>query len=317
MIVLVDGSNTVLRLSSAAKRSGEAGDFIRMLLEFVYWNGLDAEQMVFFWEGQNSTLNKKKIYPEYKEGRVRTQEDAKYIKTCYELAKYVLDGLNICNIQIENCEADDLIAHLALNSGENIRIISEDKDYIQLLEKDNISIKMPIKRLILKKNDVLEREGIIAENFALAKAVCGDKSDNIKGLTSIEISRLAYYFPELCLKRYSPKEFLDEISKLEYINENKFKDKRDYTFRCSLITKILNENEKLDINMQLVKMYSLSELEKNKLNYLINDYNNKEKKLDKKSLMELLLINKVGFKISLFQNLLSVLYKFSKNKLEF
>lgn len=317
MIVLVDGSNTVLRLASAAKHSGEAGDFIRMLLEFLYWNGSNAEQMIFFWEGQDSTKRKREIFSDYKQGKPRTKEEEKYIKNSFDLAKEILNGLNICNVQIESCEADDLIAHIALNSNKQIRIISEDRDYIQLLTKNNIELNRPIKRKIIKGLDVLDEEGIIVENFALAKALCGDKSDNIKGLTSIEIPRLVHYFPELCLKKFTKEEFLENISTIEYINENKFQEKRDYSFRCALIEKIINNQEQLNTNIKLIKMEPLPELEKNKLEYLINNYNNKERKIDRKILIQLMTMNNIPFNLNKFQNLFIILTKICKNKVEF
>ena len=112
----------------------------------------------------------------------------------------------------------------------------------------------------------------------MAKALCGDKSDNIKGLTSIEIPRLVHYFPELCLRKFTKEEFLENISSIEYINENKFQEKRDYSFRCALIEKIINNPEQLNTNLKLINMEPLPELEKNKLEYLINNYNDKERK---------------------------------------
>lgn len=313
MITLVDGSNTILRLASVAKKSGESGDFIRRLLEFIYWNGMECEQMIFFWEGQNSTKTKKDIYPAYKEGRIK-QEDDRYVQTCFELAKEILSGLHICCIQVENCEADDVIAHYALHSDKPIKIISEDRDYIQLLTKSNIVLNRPTKRITLKGIDVLESEGIIVENFILAKALCGDKSDNIKGLTSVDIPRLVHYFPELCLKEMNEDQFLEQISKLEYINENKFSEKRDYVFRCSLIEKIINNFEDLKLNLKIMKMGDLPELEKNKMQYQLDKYNDKEKKVDRKVLMQLMTMNNISFNMTKFQGLFLTLCKFTKNK---
>jgi len=313
MITLVDGSNAILRLASIAKKSGESGDFIKRLLEFIYWNGLDSEQMIFFWEGLNSTKTKKDIYPNYKEGRVKTEDD-KYVQTCFRIAKEILEGLHVCCIQVENCEADDVIAHYALNSSEQIKVISEDRDYVQLLTKDNIILNRPMKRVTLKGSDVLESEGIIVENFILAKALCGDKSDNIKGLTSVDIPRLVHYFPELCLKEMNEEQFLEQISKVDYINENKFAEKRDYVFRCSLIEKIINNFDDLKLNLKIMKMGDLPELEKNKLQYQLDKYNNKEKKVDRKTLMQLMTMNNIGFNMNKFQSLFLLLCKFTKNK---
>lgn len=313
MITLVDGSNTILRLASVAKKSGESGDFIRRLLEFIYWNGMDSEQMIFFWEGINSTKTKKDIYPAYKEGRIKTEDD-RYVQTCFQIAKEILVGLHICCIQIENCEADDVIAHYALNTDKPIKIISEDRDYVQLLTKDNVILNRPTKRIILRGSDVLENEGIIVENFILAKALCGDKSDNVKGLTSVDIPRLVYYFPELCLREMNEEQFLENISKLEYINENKFEEKRDYAFRCSLIEKIINNFDMLKLNLKIMKMGDLPELEKNKLQYQLNKYNDMEKKVDRKTLVQLLTMNNISFNMNKFQSLFLILCKFTKNK---
>ena len=316
MITLVDGSNTVIRLASVARRSGEAGAMVRLVLEFIYWNGVNTDNMVFFWEGNDSTKSKQLINPEYKQGRASIK-DEEYFENAFTLTKLILNNLNICNIQVEGCEADDLIGHLTINSDKPIKIISEDHDYTQLLVKPNVCINRPMKKILITDKDVLDVEGIITENYILAKAICGDKSDNIKGVTSVDIPRLSYYFPELCLKKYCADDFLSEISNIEYINENKFVEKRDYNFRCGLIEKIINNEKLLKNNIQLMEMRNIPELEKNKLEYQINKFNDSVKPLDKKVLMNIIAMNQVKFDFRKFQSLYLILTKFSKNKIEF
>ena len=55
----------------------------------------------------------------------------------------------------------------------------------------------PIQKEILNKNSILDKFGIHPKNFAMARAMEGDKSDNIEGLGGIGLKTVCKRFPML------------------------------------------------------------------------------------------------------------------------
>ncbi len=106
------------------------------------------------------------------------------------LSEQLLPGLNIPFIMREGYEADDLIAGCCrkFSSELEIVILSNDRDLFQLLIQDKISIILPDR----KKNthpyteeDFIKEYGIQPSQFVLYKALTGDTSDNIQGISGI------------------------------------------------------------------------------------------------------------------------------------
>jgi 5'-3' exonuclease len=86
-------------------------------------------------------------------------------------------------------EADDVIAIftnklLSSSIGSNIVIITNDNDYIQLLDNENISNGNCNLRIInLQQKDIMLRVGCSPKEYLLVKKIIGDKSDNIPSIT--------------------------------------------------------------------------------------------------------------------------------------
>ena len=59
-------------------------------------------------------------------------------------------------------------------------IISSDKDFFQLC-RDDVQIYRPIQKKIVTKQSIIDDFKIHPNNFALARAIEGDKSDNLPG----------------------------------------------------------------------------------------------------------------------------------------
>ena len=102
-------------------------------------------------------------------------------------------------VQLDNVEADDIIAHVINNkkySGWKKTIISSDKDFFQLCNEE-VQIYRPIQKKIVTKEGVLEEFKIHPKNFALARAIAGDKSDNLPGIKGAGLKTIAKRFPWL------------------------------------------------------------------------------------------------------------------------
>ena len=110
-----------------------------------------------------------------------------------------LNEMPIIQSYVENVEADDIIALVsqsqALSEYHKI-ILSSDKDFIQLCD-DSTILYRPIQKEILNKKRILEQFEIHPTNFALARAIAGDKSDNLPGIGGAGLPTVSKRFPFL------------------------------------------------------------------------------------------------------------------------
>tara|TARA_B100000700_G_C14718771_1_gene702695 strand:- start:231 stop:788 length:558 start_codon:yes stop_codon:yes gene_type:complete len=72
-------------------------------------------------------------------------------------------------------------------------IVSADKDFIQLLD-DKTLLFRPIQKEVLNTNTVIEKFGIHPRNFAIARALAGDASDNLPGVPRVGLGTVAKRF---------------------------------------------------------------------------------------------------------------------------
>ena len=75
-------------------------------------------------------------------------------------------------------------------------IVSSDKDFFQLLDNETILYR-PIQKKFYNKKTLIEEYGIHPTNFALARAIAGDKSDNLPGVPGAGLPTVAKRFPYL------------------------------------------------------------------------------------------------------------------------
>ncbi|OHD13261.1 MAG: hypothetical protein A2Y41_14080 [Spirochaetes bacterium GWB1_36_13] len=98
-------------------------------------------------------------------------------------------------IRLDRVEADDVLAYLCQRFDQDQKIIaSGDKDFFQMLNEKTI-IYCPSKKILKTKLDCVSEFGVHPNNFALAKALTGDKSDNIKGISGLGFKTLVKLFP--------------------------------------------------------------------------------------------------------------------------
>lgn len=85
-----------------------------------------------------------------------------------------------------NYEADDIIASIVSKYEEKneIFILSTDKDLMQLIN-EKVKIFNPFSKQIIDKEAVKEKFGLFPEDVGLFLALCGDSSDNIKGIAGV------------------------------------------------------------------------------------------------------------------------------------
>ncbi len=128
------------------------------------------------------------IFPEYKGTREKMPDD---LQLQIERLRQLVDAFNIPRLEMENYEADDVlgsIAQQAVKQGLGVKIFTGDRDLLQLVN-ERIIVNLPGRSLSDAKDylakDVLEYIGVRPDQIVDFKALVGDKSDNIPGVTGI------------------------------------------------------------------------------------------------------------------------------------
>jgi 5'-3' exonuclease len=228
-VLLVDGDNLLTIGFYGLKNHFYKGRHIGAMFHFLNTLRLSFEnyhldKIVVFWDGDEASLSRKKIYHLYKENRkerLKTEEEISSYNNQRNRVKQYLEELFVRQGEYRYCETDDCIAYYTQNSpNENKIIFSSDGDLTQLLS-ENTQLYNPSHRKLYKLGDtfVYEREEIKIENVKIAKMLCGDKSDNISGIKSMGIKSLIKLFPEILYEPLSIETIIEKGNVL--FEENK------------------------------------------------------------------------------------------------
>lgn len=199
-IVLIDGMNQFIRNFNVVGVTNDNGEFFGGV--FGTLNTLKSLTQMFSpniliwcWEGRNSGKRRREVFEDYKSGRKTRksltrafeftsmeEEKENFKKQLLKLKDY-FSILPMYQMEIENLEADDVIAYVANNLFKNDDkiIVSSDKDYFQLIS-DSIKVYRPVKKEVMDKSEIVKQFGVSAKNHALYKVVLGDASDGIPQL---------------------------------------------------------------------------------------------------------------------------------------
>lgn len=166
----------------------------------------------------NYAKNKQKIEVKRDETEEESFERQKIILS------QILEELFVRVCESSEVEGDDLIAYYVKNkkSNERIVIVSGDRDLTQLIN-DEVCIYIPsLKKYISPKNHIQEL-GYTHENVLIKKILCGDTSDNIKGIKGMGETTFFKLFPDAKTKKYTLDDIFVETQKLI---ENRAKEKK-------------------------------------------------------------------------------------------
>ncbi len=210
-ILIVDGMNFFIRYYVANPTMNTDGQNIGGIIGFI--RALNAitkihlPQKVFvIWESGGSQ-RRRQMYPDYKKGRKpiklnRTYDLEDDLNSQDENKTYQINVLTkmlrclpVCQVYVENCEADDVIGYLCTQKYRDSQkiIISSDKDFYQLLNSTT-KIYRPGKKIYVTEESVIEEYNISPNNFLVARSCDGDQSDNIGGIPGVGLKSMAKRF---------------------------------------------------------------------------------------------------------------------------
>lgn len=217
--LFVDYTNIFCRYYSALPTLSLNGDPIGGIFGSLYCLRKVCEvskpnQIIVVFDGEGGSQKRRAIFENYKQKSkpikiktnyldLKNQEQNLHFQ--FNKLMELLECLPVHIIRLKNIEADDVIAYLCNHFKEDQRVIlSGDKDFYQMLDEKTI-IYCPSKKIFKNKSSCIQEFGIHPNNFALAKAIAGDKSDTIPGVHGIGFKTLIKLMPEF--EFYQPIDF--------------------------------------------------------------------------------------------------------------
>jgi len=202
---LIDGSAFIFRayhaLPPLTRKSdglpiGAVAGFCNMLYKQVEANkGADAPTHVAVIFDHSGKTFRNDLYDKYKANRPPAPED---LRPQFPLTRDATRAFNIACIEIENFEADDIIATLAnqaRDAGGRCTIISSDKDMMQLIG-GGVEMLDAMKNKRIGVEGVEEKFGVGPERVIDVQALAGDSVDNVPGAPGIGIKTAALLINE-------------------------------------------------------------------------------------------------------------------------
>lgn len=205
--------------------------------------------MKYFGMKSNETKKEKDDYEESEEDSFERQRGIIY---------NILEELFCRCCMYDDVEGDDLIAYYVKNKldNEKIVIVSGDRDLVQLISDDVCLYVTQLKKYVTPNNCV-EVLGYTHENVILKKMLCGDSSDNIKGIKGMGEKTFFSLFPDAVTKKYSLDEVL--VKTEELIAERAKNKKKPLAVMNNLLNKVTLGSQGDDIFEINKKIIDLSE----------------------------------------------------------
>lgn len=231
------------------------------------------DEIIVTWDGEGGSAVRKKHQKTYKEGRkpitkanfgdIPGMSDEDKVKNRFDqqvrLAEYY-NNMPVRQIRIDGVEADDIISYVCqsqMYKDWQKVVFSNDNDFVQLLGSDgDVVLYRPGVKIVedqdgnkkredevLNYHRALEKYGISPHNWALAKAIVGDTSDNVIGVPRVGFKSLAKKVPT-----FSDSEPLVLNDVFEHINNQKKKLK--------MFESILNNEDLIRNNLKVVQLSS-------------------------------------------------------------
>ena len=271
-VIIIDALNSYLRSyivnPSVSKNGipiGGVRGFLGTLQKFC--GEIRPDKIVVAWDGPDGSESKRRVNEGYKQGRrpirlnrniAMLSEEQEFKNKVWQQRRLVeyLNKMPISQVLVGDLEADDVIAYTKLiMPGWKKIIISSDKDFIQLCDEETILYR-PVQKEVLTSKKVIEKYGISPLNFALARAMAGDKSDNLPGVPRVGLKTVAKRFPFFAEERQVS---FDRL--YDFCEEKKGKVK--------IFENVLENKEIIESNYSIMQLYGSTF--NNVRKYIINE----------------------------------------------
>lgn len=198
-LFLVDGNNLLWRAAHGYPAPFTADDGRDLTTPFRFFSllrralgtwGLFAECVVCF-DGPAAWSARLDVDPTYKANRRYDTKDLSFIGWLPEI-RSALEASGVACMELEDQEADDVIASIAEGVGSRpVRVLSTDRDYFQLLSA-TVSVVNPKSQPRLVDADLVSsRFGVSPGRWCDFRALAGDQSDGIPGVSGVGPKRAA------------------------------------------------------------------------------------------------------------------------------
>jgi len=208
-VVVIDALNMFIRnyivnpmISTNGNPIGGSVGFLNSVKKLM--REAKPDQIIICWDGAGGSQKRRQTVKEYKQGRkplrknykvegMSEQSERENMVWQQRILMEMLNEMPIMQLMLDRVEADDIISMISGSpkyKGWQKVIISSDKDFLQLLDGETVLYR-PIQKKAWTKNTVIEEYGISPENFVIARAIAGDKSDNLAGIKGAGLPTIA------------------------------------------------------------------------------------------------------------------------------
>jgi len=286
--VLIDGNNAMMRalhtdgtlIWDQDKKNVLDYDweyFEFRIFQTIYYSIFEANasELVFAIDGDKSKIWRKLYWSRYKESR---KKDNKinwsdvfdhYMSFMSELK----DNFPFKILRNPNAEGDDIIGTIVQNSPQKHHIVSVDKDFMQLYEKDRVTIYSPLKQAEMKHPS--------PEHFIIEQCLLGQSKDDIFNI------KTPLDHPQGKRKPgFGPKALEKVVSYgwKTWLKDNNLEERFEFNRNLMDFKRIPKSLQKSIMNMYKIKdfphpdkMYKY--IEKKNWNHFLDNWNNVEQKL--------------------------------------
>ncbi len=199
-LYLIDGSGYIFRafyaLPPMTRPDGTPVNavygFTNMLIKLLA--DAESEDVAVIFDTARKTF-RSDIYPDYKANRPPPPEE---LIPQFDLIREATRAFNVPCVELAGYEADDLIAtyaRLARERGQQVTVVSSDKDLMQLVG-DGVAMLDPVKNRTVGREQVIEKFGVPPEKVIDVQSLAGDSTDNVPGVPGIGIKTAAQLIAE-------------------------------------------------------------------------------------------------------------------------
>ena len=217
-VLLIDAMNTFIRSWSSVPTMNDVGDHVGGITGFLKSIGYairqtKATRCIVIFDGKGGSDKRKKKLSSYKSNRDKNklrvnrqyadmmsdEDERESMKRQFVWLNEILHVLPVTTMIYDGIEADDVIGYITkqlCTNGEEVVIMSTDKDFLQLVD-ERTAVWSPTKKIVYNRSKVYEEFGIYPQNVLLYRTLDGDKSDNIPGVNGCGLKTIKKMFPEI------------------------------------------------------------------------------------------------------------------------